>query len=76
MVVRHQTPGTPRLLAQTVRCSVINTGDGPDEHPTQGLPDILTILEHRGRTVALVGDIAHSRTARSNIRGLTRLKPT
>jgi aspartate carbamoyltransferase catalytic subunit len=56
---------------------VINAGDGPHEHPTQGLLDILTIREHRGElaglTVALVGDIAHSRTARSNIWGLKKL---
>jgi aspartate carbamoyltransferase catalytic subunit len=77
IVVRHHTPGTPHLLSQNVGCSVVNAGDGPHEHPTQGLLDMLTIREHRGRlaglTVALVGDIAHSRTARSNIWGLTRL---
>ncbi len=77
MVVRHRTPGTPRLLAQTVDCCVINAGDGPHEHPTQGLLDMMTIKEHRGEiaglTVALVGDIAHSRTARSNIWGLKAL---
>jgi aspartate carbamoyltransferase catalytic subunit len=58
-------------------CGVINAGDGPHEHPTQGLLDILTIRQHRGQlrglTVALVGDIAHSRTARSNIWGLKKL---
>ena len=74
VVVRHRTPGTPHLLAQNLACSVINAGDGPHEHPTQGLLDILTIRERRGSleglTVALVGDIAHSRTARSNIWGL------
>jgi aspartate carbamoyltransferase catalytic subunit len=77
VVVRHTTPGTPHLLAQNLGCSIINAGDGPHEHPTQGLLDILTIREHRkqiaGLTVALVGDIAHSRTARSNIWGLKRL---
>jgi aspartate carbamoyltransferase catalytic subunit len=77
MVVRHPTPGTPHLLAGHLRCSVINAGDGPHEHPTQGLLDIFTIRERCGRiaglTVALVGDIAHSRTARSNLWGLTRL---
>ncbi len=77
MVVRHSTPGTPHLLAQNVGCGVINAGDGPHEHPTQGLLDILTIVEHRGSceglTVALVGDIAYSRTARSNIWGLKKL---
>ena len=77
VVVRHATPGTPHLLAQNIECSVISAGDGPHEHPTQGLLDILTIREHRGNlaglTVALVGDIAHSRTARSNIWGLRKL---
>ncbi|HND55302.1 MAG TPA: aspartate carbamoyltransferase catalytic subunit [Pirellulaceae bacterium] len=77
VVVRHSTPGTPHLLAQKLDCCVINAGDGAHEHPTQGLLDILTIREHRGDlkglTVALVGDIAHSRTARSNIWGLKKL---
>jgi len=77
VVVRHRTPGTPQLLAQNLACSVINAGDGPHEHPTQGLLDIFSIRERRGDlrglTVALVGDIAHSRTARSNIWGLKAL---
>ena len=77
MIVRHRTPGTPGLLAQNINCAVINAGDGPHEHPTQGLLDILTIRQRRGRveglTVALIGDIAHSRTARSNIWGLKKL---
>jgi aspartate carbamoyltransferase catalytic subunit len=77
VVVRHSTPGTPHLLAKSLRCSVINAGDGAHEHPTQGLLDILTIRQRLGRveglTVALVGDIAHSRTARSNIWGLKKL---
>lgn len=77
VVVRHRTPGTPHLLAQNLACGVVNAGDGPHEHPTQGLLDILTIRQHRGRieglTVALIGDIAHSRTARSNIWGLKKL---
>jgi aspartate carbamoyltransferase catalytic subunit len=77
MIVRHHTPGSPLLLSQNLNCSVINAGDGPHEHPTQGLLDILTIRERLGRvaglTVALVGDILHSRTARSNIWGLKKL---
>ncbi len=77
VVVRHRTPGTPHLLADNLGCCVINAGDGPHEHPTQGLLDIMTIRQLRGRieglTVALVGDIAHSRTARSNIWGLKTL---
>ncbi len=77
VIVRHRTPGTAHLLAQNLGCAVINAGDGPHEHPTQGLLDILTIRERLGRieglTVALVGDISHSRTARSNIWGLKKL---
>jgi aspartate carbamoyltransferase catalytic subunit len=77
MVVRHSVPGTPHLLAQHVRCSVVNAGDGAHEHPTQGLLDILTIRRIKGRldglTVGLVGDITHSRVARSNIHGLTKM---
>ncbi len=77
MVMRHRTPGTPLLLAKYVQCAVVNAGDGTHEHPTQGLLDIMTIRESRGDlkglTVALVGDIAHSRTARSNIWGLLKL---
>ena len=77
MVVRHSTPGAPHLLAQHVRASIINAGDGAHEHPTQGLLDLLTIRRAKGRieglTVGLVGDISHSRVARSNIWGLTKL---
>ena len=77
MVVRHRTPGTPQLLAQNVDCALINAGDGPHEHPTQGLLDVLTIRQRRGSleglTIALVGDINHSRTARSNIWALKKL---
>lgn len=77
VVVRHHTPGAPHLLAQNLNCCVVNAGDGPHEHPTQGLLDILTIRQRRGNlaglTVAMVGDIAHSRTARSNIWGLKKL---
>src|SRR6056297_4338675 len=77
VVTRHGTPGTPHLLARELDCCVINAGDGPHDHPTQGLLDMLTIREHRGSiaglTIALVGDIAHSRTARANIWGLSKL---
>ncbi len=77
MVVRHPTPGAPHLLAQHVKASIINAGDGAHEHPTQGLLDLLTIRRAKGKiaglTVALVGDISHSRVARSNIWGLTKL---
>lgn len=77
MVVRHSTSGAPHLLAKHLKASVLNAGDGTHEHPTQGLLDIFTIREQRGQiaglTVALVGDILHSRVARSNIWGLTKL---
>jgi aspartate carbamoyltransferase catalytic subunit len=77
VVVRHRTPGTAQLLADNLQAAVINAGDGSHEHPTQGLLDIMSIRERRGKigglTVALVGDIAHSRTARSNIWGLKKL---
>jgi aspartate carbamoyltransferase catalytic subunit len=77
VVVRHSVPGAPHLLAQHLRCSVVNAGDGAHEHPTQGLLDIFTIRRIKGRlaglTVGLVGDIAHSRVARSNIHGLVKL---
>lgn len=78
MVVRHSTSGTPALLAAQLKCSVLNAGDGTHEHPTQGLLDIFTIRQRKGHdfsrlTVTLVGDIKHSRVARSNIWGLTKL---
>lgn len=76
LVVRHRAPGTPHLLAKYLDVSIINAGDGPHEHPTQGLLDLLTIQQVKGRieglTVCLVGDIAHSRVARSNIWGLKK----
>jgi aspartate carbamoyltransferase catalytic subunit len=77
LVVRHSTPGAPHLLAQHVDCSIVNAGDGAHEHPTQGLLDLMTIRQAKGSleglTVALVGDISHSRVARSNLWGLTKL---
>jgi aspartate carbamoyltransferase catalytic subunit len=77
MVVRHSSPGAPHLLARHLRCAVVNAGDGAHEHPTQGLLDIFTIVRRKGwiegLTVGLVGDIAHSRVARSNIHGLLKL---
>lgn len=77
LVVRHPTPGTPHLLAQHVGCSIVNAGDGAHEHPTQALLDLMTIRRAKGRieglTVGLLGDISHSRVARSNIYALTRL---
>src|SRR5438105_1189853 len=77
VVVRHSSAGTPHLLARHLNAGVVNAGDGAHEHPTQGLLDIFTIRQLKGRTdgltVGLVGDIAHSRVARSNIHGLTAL---
>ncbi|HUS91829.1 MAG TPA: aspartate carbamoyltransferase catalytic subunit [Phycisphaerae bacterium] len=76
-VIRHGQPGAPHMLARKVAASIVNAGDGPHEHPTQGLLDIFTIRQRLGRIegvkVAIVGDIAHSRVARSNILGLTKL---
>lgn len=82
IVCRHQQSGAAVQLAQAVQCSVVNAGDGQHEHPTQGLLDIFTMAQRLGRldhfdlaglTVAIVGDIAHSRVARSNIHGLLKL---
>jgi len=71
LIVRHHAAGAVALLAQKVECAVINAGDGGHEHPTQALLDALTIRRHKGRlsglVVAICGDIAHSRVARSNI---------
>jgi aspartate carbamoyltransferase catalytic subunit len=77
IVIRHPAAGAAHLLARTVQCSVVNAGDGAHEHPTQGLLDLYTIRERFGRIkglkVAIVGDIANSRVARSNLWGLTKL---
>ena len=77
MVVRHSSSGAPELLSRRLKSSVLNAGDGTHEHPTQGLLDIFTIRERRGSlaglTVALVLVALHSRVARSNIWGLTKL---
>src|SRR3954449_7102220 len=77
MVVRHKAAGAAQMLARTLRCSVVNAGDGAHEHPTQGLLDLYTIRERFGRVeglkVAIVGDIANSRVARSNLWALTKL---
>ena len=77
LVLRHPAAGAPRLVARAVMASVINAGDGAHEHPTQGLLDALSLRERwgtlEGKTVAIVGDIAHSRVARSNIHCLSKL---
>jgi aspartate carbamoyltransferase catalytic subunit len=71
IILRHPSSGAPHFLASRVDCAVINAGDGSHEHPTQALIDLLTIREHKerieGLTVAIVGDILHSRVARSNL---------
>jgi aspartate carbamoyltransferase catalytic subunit len=77
LVIRHSAGGAPRLVADRVRCAVISAGDGAHEHPSQGLLDCFTLRERlgslEGRTVAIVGDITHSRVARSDLYGLARL---
>lgn len=77
IVIRHSAAGAPYILAKGLKSSVINAGDGCHEHPTQALLDMFTIREKKGRidglTVAIVGDITHSRVARSNIHGLTKM---
>jgi aspartate carbamoyltransferase catalytic subunit len=77
VVVRHSVSGAPHRLAKVLSASVVNAGDGSHEHPTQALLDIFTIRQHKGKveglTVAIVGDIGHSRVARSNIWGLKKL---
>jgi aspartate carbamoyltransferase catalytic subunit len=77
LVVRHKAAGAAEVLARTLKCSVVNAGDGAHEHPTQGLLDVYTIRERFGRVaglkVAVVGDIANSRVARSNLWALTKL---
>ncbi|MEP6809758.1 MAG: aspartate carbamoyltransferase catalytic subunit [Chthoniobacterales bacterium] len=77
IVIRHSSAGTAQFLAERLRCSVINAGDGAHEHPTQALLDLYTIRERRGSIaglhVAIVGDILFSRVARSNIFGLLKL---
>jgi aspartate carbamoyltransferase catalytic subunit len=77
VVVRHAFGGAAEMLARTMRCAIINAGDGQHEHPTQALLDAATIRRHKGSVagleVAIVGDIAHSRVARSNILCLSKL---
>ena len=77
IVLRHSAAGAPHLLASLVKQSIINAGDGAHEHPTQALLDMMTIKEHKGKIsglkVAIIGDIEHSRVARSNIYGLSKM---
>ncbi|MBV6497332.1 MAG: aspartate carbamoyltransferase catalytic subunit [Acidobacteria bacterium ACB1] len=80
IVVRHSSAGVPHRLAKVSRAAIVNAGDGANEHPTQALLDAMTIREHKGQidglSVAIVGDIVHSRVARSNIHLLTKLGAT
>jgi aspartate carbamoyltransferase catalytic subunit len=77
VAIRHSSAGVPHMLSKLLKISVINAGDGAHEHPTQGLLDLLTIKERKGSfdglKVAILGDISHSRVAKSNIWGLSKL---
>lgn len=77
IVMRHSASGAPHYLAERIDCSVINAGDGAHEHPSQALLDLLTIRQHKGKleglTVAIVGDITHSRVARSDLYAMTKM---
>ena len=77
IVLRHPSSGAPQLIANRVKVGIINAGDGINEHPTQSLLDLLTIREKMGKikglNISIIGDISHSRVARSNIIGLTKM---
>lgn len=77
IVIRHSASGAPHILAKAVSANIINAGDGAHEHPTQALLDLFTIIDKKGKieglNVSIIGDIIHSRVARSNIWGLTKL---
>jgi len=77
IILRHSSSGSPQLLAKYIDASVINAGDGAHEHPSQGLLDMMTVLDHKasleGLKIAIIGDIAHSRVALSDILGFTKM---
>ena len=77
IIIRHPMSGAPHLLAKHVSASVINAGDGTNEHPTQALLDMFTIIEKKGTLkglkIAIIGDVLHSRVARSNIWGMSKM---
>lgn len=77
VIIRHSSSGAPHLIAQYTKASVINAGDGMNEHPTQALLDFMTMQEYKGEIkglrVAIIGDVKHSRVARSNVYGLKKL---
>ena len=78
LVIRHSAGGAPQLVADHVGCSVVSAGDGAHEHPSQGLLDCFTLREKlgtlEGKTVAIVGDISHSRVARSDLHAMTEAR--
>ncbi len=80
IVLRHSSTGAPHILAKEISAGIINAGDGINEHPTQALLDMFTIREQKGKikglNIAIIGDIAHSRVARSNIIGLIKMGAT
>lgn len=77
IIIRHSSSGAPALLKRHINTSVINAGDGTHEHPSQGLLDMMTVMEHKGSLaglkIAIIGDIAHSRVAHSDIIGFTKM---
>ena len=77
IILRHQSSGAPDYLAERIQTSVINAGDGTHEHPSQGLLDLMTVKEHKGKIkglkVAIIGDISHSRVAHSDIIGFSKM---
>lgn len=77
IIMRHSSSGAPQLLAKHIDASIVNAGDGAHEHPSQALLDMLTVVEHKGKIddikIAIIGDIAHSRVAMSNITGFTKM---
>ncbi len=77
VIIRHPSGGAPHYLARNVSCSIVNAGDGQHEHPSQGLLDLFTIRQHKeclqDVRVAIVGDVLHSRVARSNIWGMSKM---
>jgi aspartate carbamoyltransferase catalytic subunit len=77
IIMRHQSSGAPHYLAKRIQTSVINAGDGTHEHPSQGLLDLMTVKEHKGKIaglkIAIIGDINHSRVAHSDIIGFSKM---
>ncbi len=77
IIIRHGSSGAPGLLSRHIKAGIINAGDGTHEHPSQALLDMMTVRDHKkeikGLTVAIIGDIAHSRVAHSNILGFTKM---